>query len=399
MLIRIGIIKEEKTPADTRVAIVPSQAFQLMLHYNELLIKAVACETRCFSDNEYREMGVPVKNDVADCDILLGVKEVPYEKLIAGKTYLFFSHTIKKQQHNKKLLQEILKKKIRLVDYECITDNKGERVIAFGRFAGIVGAHNGLMAYGNRTGLFHLPRAFSFKDLSELNAFYKTIKLPPVKIVITGGGRVAKGALEVMQQLNIKQVTAEAFVKDTFNEAVFVQLDSNELYFRKDGQQLPITDFYQHPKDYECRFQPYYETADVMLNAIFWNADAPPFFTKAAMKQPSFRIKTIADISCDIDGSVPATSRATTIAEPVMGYNPQTEKEETPFQSHVIDIMSIDNLPNELPRDASESFGERMMNVVIPELLKPQSDMIARATIARDGKLTERFLYLQDYVA
>jgi len=399
MLTRIGIIKEEKIPPDTRVAVTPSQAFRLMLQHNELLFKAVACESRCFSDNEYREMGVPIKNQVEDCDILLGVKEVPVEKLLEGKTCLFFSHTIKKQPHNKKLLQEILKKKIRLVDYECITDEKGERVIAFGRFAGVVGAHNGLMAYGERTGLFHLPRAYSFKDLNELYAFYKTIKLPPVKIVITGGGRVAKGALEVMQQLNIKKVTADAFANNTFTEAVFVQLDSDELYFRKDGQQLPITDFYQNPKDYECRFQPYYETADVMLNAIYWNADAPPFFTKDEMKQPSFRIKTIADISCDIDGSVPATSRATTIAEPVMGYNPQTEKEEAPYLPHVIDIMSIDNLPNELPRDASESFGERMINEVIPELLKPQSDMIDRATIARDGKLTERYQYLKDYVA
>jgi saccharopine dehydrogenase (NAD+, L-lysine forming) len=397
-MIKIGIVKEEKNPPDTRVALIPSQAYQLMVQYDELLIKAAASEHRCFSDTEYREMAVPVKENVNDCEILVGVKEVPVEKLIEKKTYLFFSHTIKKQSHNKKLLQEILKKKIRLIDYECITDASGERVIAFGRFAGIVGAHNGLLAYGNRTGLFHFPRTHSFKDLNELFAFYKTIKLPAVKIVITGGGRVAKGALEVMFQLGIQRVTREAFVNKTFYEAVFVQLDSDELYVRKDGKQLPVEDFYKNPHEYECHFKPYYKTADIMLNAIFWNPAAPVFFSKEEMKNDSFNIKTIADISCDIDGAVPATTRATTIEQPVMGYNPHTEKEEDAYQPNVIDIMAVDNLPNELPRDASESFGEKMMTVVIPELLKPNSDMLERATIAINGNLTEKFFYLKDYV-
>lgn len=397
---KVGLIKEEKFPLDRRVALTPSQAYQLMVHYDDLLIKAASSPHRCFSDAEYREMGVPVKEHVHDCEILLGVKEVPPDKLLPNKTYLFFSHTIKKQPHNKKLLQEVLRKNIRLIDYECLTDEKGERIIAFGRFAGIIGAHNALWAYGQRTGSFSMPRAFTFGSAEALFDFYQEVKLPPVKIVITGGGRVAQGAIETMRSLNIRHVAPSDFLNLTQPaEPIYVQLDTADLYRRKDGQPLQVEDFYHHPSEYICVFKPYYESADIMINGIYWHPEAPRFFTKEEMKLPAFRIKTISDISCDINGSVPATLRSTTIENPVMGYNPITESEEAPYQAHVIDIISIDNLPNELPRDASEHFGEKLRELVLPELLQGHSVLIERATIARHGQLTERFSYLADYVA
>lgn len=395
---KIGIIREEKIPIDTRVALIPAHAIALKNIFSEVEVVAQQSPNRCFSDEEYRQQNIPVVNNVDDCDVLIGVKEVPVQNLIPNKTYFFFSHTIKKQPYNRKLLQVVVAKNITLIDYECITDNKGDRVIAFGRFAGIVGAHNGLMAYGKRTGLFNFPRAYDFKNLNKLYEFYKSVQLPAIKIVVTGGGRVAKGSLEVLEQLKIKRVSKNEFVNNQFSEAVYVQLDSEDLYFRKDGSPQPISDYYQNPELYECRFQPFYKTADIMMNAIFWNPKSPRFFTKAEMKQPDFKIKTIADISCDINGSVPATLRATTIAEPVMGYNPETEREETPYQNHVIDIMSIDNLPNELPKDASEAFSEKMLQIVIPELLKNKSVMIEQATIAKNGKLTRKYEYLQDFL-
>ena len=395
---KIGIIREEKNPPDTRVALIPTHANTLKNNFSEVQVVAQQSPNRCYSDEEYKRQNIPVVNNVDDCDVLIGVKEVPIENLVANKTYFFFSHTIKKQPYNQKLLKTVVAKNIRLIDYECITDDKGNRVIAFGRFAGIVGAHNGLMAYGTRTQQFNFPRAKSFKNLDELFSFYNTVKLPAVKIVITGGGRVAKGSIEVLKQLKIRSVSKNEFVNNNFSEAIYVQLDSEDLYFRKDSSQKPIPDFYAHPELYECQFQPYYKAADIMLNAIFWNPKAPVFFSKAEMKQPDFNIKTIADISCDIEGSIPATLKATTIANPVMGYNPETEKEDEPYQNHVIDIMSIDNLPNELPRDASESFSEKMLQIVIPELLKSNSDMIERATIARNGNLTTKYEYLRDYL-
>lgn len=395
---KIGIIREEKNPSDTRVALIPTHARDLKNNFSEVEVVAQQSPNRCFRNEEYKQQNIQVVNTVDDCDVLIGVKEVPVKNLIPNKTYFFFSHTIKKQPYNRKLLQAVVEKNITLIDYECITDNKGDRVIAFGRFAGIVGAHNGLMACGNRTGLFNFPRAHNFKNLNELYEFYKSVQLPAIKIVVTGGGRVAKGSLEVLEQLKIKRVNKNEFVNNQFSEAVYVQLDSEDLYFRKDKTQAVITEFYKHPEAYECRFQPYYKVADVMINAIFWNPKAPVFFTKENMKQPDFSIKTIADISCDIDGSVPATTRATTIAEPVMGYNPETESEDAPYQNHVIDIMSIDNLPNELPRDASEAFSEKMLQIVIPELLNYNSDMIERATIAKNGNLTSKYEYLRNYL-
>ncbi len=395
---KIGIIREQKNPPDTRVALIPTHARDLKNNFSEVEVVAQQSSNRCFSDEEYMQQNIQVVNSVDDCDVLIGVKEVPVQNLIPKKTYFFFSHTIKKQPYNRKLLQAVVEKNIRLIDYECITDNKGDRVIAFGRFAGIVGAHNGLMAYGNRTGLFKFPIAHSFKNLNDLYKFYKSVQLPAIKIVVTGGGRVAKGSLEVLDQLKIKRVNKNEFVNNQFSEAVYVQLDSEDLYFRKDKTKAPISDFYKHPEAYECHFQPYYKVADIMINAIFWSPKAPVFFTKENMKQPDFSIKTIADISCDIDGSVPATTRATTIAEPVMGYNPKTEKEDAPYQGHIIDIMSIDNLPNELPRDASEAFSEKMLQIVIPELLKSNSEMIDHATIAKNGNLTAKYEYLRNYL-
>lgn len=398
-MISIGIIIEDKTPPDTRVAISPEEAQKLKVLFPNLIVKVQSSNSRCFKDEEYQEKGIEVVENVDDCNILLGIKEVAIEKLIAHKTYLFFSHTIKKQAHNKKLLQTVLEKNIRLIDYECLVDEKDNRVIAFGRFAGIVGAHNGIMAYGIRTQQYSLKRAFEFKDLNTLYKFYSSVKLPAIKIVVTGGGRVAQGVLEVMKQLNISRVSIDAFTKNTFNEAVFVQLDSDDLYQRKDGKKLPIHDFYENPQDYLCNFKPFYASADIMINAVYWHPEAPLFFSKKEMNNPHFNIKTIADITCDINGSIPATTRATTIEEPVMGYNAHTEKEESPYQNHVIDIMSIDNLPNELPRDASAVFGEKMVALIIPELLKEHSDMIEKATIAKNGMLTKRYEYLSDYVA
>ncbi|HXH19647.1 MAG TPA: NAD(P)-dependent oxidoreductase [Chitinophagales bacterium] len=396
---KIGIIREGKIPPDSRVPLAPKQCRLLKEKYPEVEIKVQSSEIRCFSDREFREYGIPVVQDVSDCDILLGVKEVPLSQLIPNKTYLFFSHTIKKQPHNRKLLQEIIKKKIRLIDYECLTDEKGIRVIAFGRWAGIIGAHNGLYAWGRKTGKLSLKRVIAYKDFAELKEDYKRIIVPPLRIIITGDGRVASGAVEVMNLLRIKRVSPDDYLKHPFEgQAVYSQLSPKDIYTHTAGKPFELQDFFSHPQDYSCDFSKWYGSTDLMINAIYWDPRAPRYFSLEEMSRPDFKIKAIADISCDINGSVPATLRATTIAEPVMGYDPCTQKETLPFQPHTIDIMAIDNLPNELPRDASESFGEMMANVVIPELLKPRSEMIERATIAKDGALTKKFEYLRDYV-
>lgn len=398
--IKLGIIKERKTPPDYRVPLIPEQCKALSEHYHNASIAVEASLSRCFDNEEYVECGVEVLQDVSHCDILLGVKEVPIPNIIPGKTYLIFSHTHKKQPYNRRLLQAFIDNKCRLIDYELLTNDIGVRVIAFGHFAGLVGAHNGLLTWGKRTGRLDLDRAYNYKDLAAMLEAYKAIDIPPMKIVLTGNGRVAGGARDILDALGIKRLTPQEYLAiNEPQEAVYVQLDSKDLYKRKDGEPYRNEHFYANPGMYQSTFAPYTRDTDLMINAIYWDPKAPVFFTKEDMKQPEFGIKVIADITCDIEGSVPCTLKATTIAEPFMGYDPQSEQEIAPFQPLGIDIMSIDNLPNELPRDASKAFGEQLMENVLPQLLgKEAGQMINRATICKDGKLNDGFEYLQSYL-
>lgn len=398
--IKLGIIKERKTPPDYRVPLTPEQCKALLEQYDNVSIEAEESLSRCYANEEYENNGITLSKDVSHCDILLGVKEVPIPNIVPGKTYLIFSHTHKKQPYNRKLLQAFIDNNCRLIDYELLTNEVGVRVIAFGHFAGLVGAHNGLLTWGKRTGKLNLERAYKYKDLAAMLEAYKSVDIPPMKIVLTGSGRVAGGARDILDALQIKRLTPEEYLAmDEPNEAVYVQLDSKDLYKRKDGEPYKNEHFYAHPAMYESTFAPYTRGTDLMINAIYWDPQAPVFFTKEDMKSPGFGVKVIADITCDIEGSIPCTLKATTIADPFMGYDPKSGQEIAPFQPLGIDIMSIDNLPNELPRDASKAFGEQLTENVLPQLLgKEVGNMINRATICKNGKLNEGFEYLEDFL-
>lgn len=398
--VKIGLIREMKSPPDSRVVLTPAQCIQLQQQYPELDITVQRSSNRCYTDAEYAALGIPVVEDMADREILIGVKEVPVPEILPNRTYLCFSHTHKMQPYNRPLLQAFLEKGVKLVDYELLTDEQDKRVIAFGHFAGLVGAHNGLLTWGIRTGKLHLRRVKDYADYAALKEDYRTTTIPPVKIVLTGGGRVAGGAKEILDLLRIKEVTKEEYLQiDEPTEAVYVNLHTHDIYWHKGGHPFYYDHFYKFPEDYATTFAPYAHSTDVLINAIYWDPKAPRYFTLEEMAQPNFRIRTIADITCDIGGSVPATLRATTIAEPYMGYDPAKQQETTPFQPHSIDIMSIDNLPNELPRDASQVFGEQFIAHVLPELLGiKQTNMIARATICEGGQLGKGFGYLERFV-
>ena len=394
---RIGIIREAKFPPDARVILTPAQAEMIMKKNPSVEIVVQPSHGRCYHDDEFAARGIEVREDLHDRDILIGVKEVPYDLLIPEKTYMFFSHTIKKQPHNKKLMRALLEKKITMIDYECLKNEKGDRVIAFGRWAGIIGTYNGIWTWGERSALFHLKRAKDCVDFAEVEREYKNIHLPPIKIILTGTGRVAKGALELLRTLKIKEVSKEDFLSQNFQEAVFTSLDSADLYERIEGRGFDRTEFHSYPERYKSNFAPYSEVTDLLVNCIFWNPKAPRLFEKDDMRKSNFHIRVIADVACDVNGGIPATIRSTTINEPVFGYDATTESEIAPFIPESIDIMAIDNLPNELPRDASEEFGNRFLESVWDELLSENSRMIDGATICRNGKLNTPYNYLQDY--
>lgn len=357
------------------------------------------CPTRCYKDEEYQQAGIQVTEDISDCDILMGVKEVPVRQLIPNKTYFFFSHTIKKQAYNRKLLWAILDKKIRMIDFEALKDENENRLIAFGRFAGMVGAHNALWVYGQRTGTFSMPRMKDFHDYQEATDFYKTLKIPAIKIVLTGTGRVANGAAEVLRDMGIQEVNPTDFLEKPFQKAVFTQLSSHHYLARKNGSPFVKSYFHEQPNRFKSNFAPYWKVSDVMINGIYWDNNAPAFFTTEEMTSPEFNIQVIADITCDIApvASIPATLKSSTIADPVFGFDPRTGKETAPYLPSSVDMMTIDNLPNELPRDASESFGNQFLAHILPELFLAKSQTIEHATIAKDGHLTRYFRYLADY--
>lgn len=396
---KIGIIREGKVPNDSRVPLTPSHCKSIIDRGIDLVVQP--SKHRCYSDDEYTALGIPLQKDLSDRDILLGVKEVPIDQLLPDKTYFFFSHTIKEQVYNRDLLKACVDQNIRLIDYEVLTNDNGARVIAFGKFAGMVGAHNALWTYAQRTRLFDLPRLKDLKDYNEAKELYKSLSLPPMNIVLTGTGRVAGGAAMVLNDMGIKKISPISFIKESSDIPVFAQLNSFYYVKRKDGETFDSPqDFYDNPKSYTSDFQHFLATSDIMINGIFWDNDAPAFFTKKDMKDPNFRIKVIADVTCDIApvSSIPSTLEASTIADPVFGYDPMTEKKTAPYQEHSIDMMTIDNLPNELPRDASHAFGDMFMQYVFDELAKDESRILMRGSVAINGDLGPHFEYLRSYL-
>lgn len=398
---RIGLIKEGKTPPDKRVPLTPVQCKILMGKYSDLEILVESSPIRAFKDDEYRAEGIKVVDDMSGCSILFGVKEVPFEMLIPNKTYFFFSHTYKKQPYNRDLLKTILDKKISLIDYEVLTSERGKRLIGFGRYAGIVGAYNAFLAAGKKFERYELKPAHQCADRKEVERELKKVNLPDgFKTIITGKGRVAGGAMEILKTAGVRKVSPESFLSDQFSEPVYAQLTVEHYNKAKDGTEFDKASFYKFPERYESDFAKFSEAADMYIACHYWDADAPFIFTREDVKEDSFNLKIVADISCDIDGPVASTLRPSTIRKPLYGYDAEDEAETDFMDEAAIGVMAVDNLPCELPRDASEDFGKELIDKIFPELLgKQNSSVIRRATQTNlKGELTAEFAYLQDYV-
>ncbi|MBW3469344.1 NAD(P)-dependent oxidoreductase [Arthrospiribacter ruber] len=397
---KIGLIREGKNPPDKRVAFTPQQVKNIQEKYSGAIEFFVqSSPIRCYTDDEYSSLGIPVVDDVSHCDWLLGIKEVPISQLIPDKNYLFFSHTIKEQAYNRPLLQAILDKNIKLLDYEVLKNDKGQRTVAFGRWAGIVGAYNGLWTYGKKSGLFDLKRAHECFDRNELDQELAKVQLPPIKIVVTGTGRVGKGVLEVLETISLRQVSPHDLIHNYYDEAVFAVLDNDDYNRRKTDGGFEQQEFYTAPQKYESHFLKYAEVSDILIAAAYWDNRAPRLFTRSDIASEDFNISVIADITCDIEGSIPTTMKPSTIADPVYDVDRETFEILPAFgKQSSISVMAIDNLPTELPRNASEEFGSQLSEHFIPELLNEESKILDRATITKEGDLTIEFIYLKDFV-
>jgi len=399
--IKIGILRETKNPPDKRVAITPNGAAELIQKYPNIQLVVQPGKLRCFTDEEYEQKGIKLQEDLTDCDILLGVKEVDKQTFIPGKTYLFFAHVAKQQPYNKDMFKAMIANNITLIDYEYLTRKNGTRLVAFGRWAGIVGAYNGLRARGLRTGFFRLKPAFEYRDMSEMFAELAKITFKNIKIVVTGGGRVAHGAMETLNAAGITKVSPDDFLTKSFNHIVYTQLEPWHYVQHKKGDAFDLQHFFEHPQQYISKFEPYLKVADIFIACHFWDPQSPVFFNKEQLQNPDFNISVIADVSCDIERPIPTTLRASTIAEPFYDVEKNSCSERPPFSdpaSHVT-VMAIDNLPGELPRDSAEDFCSALINNVFDSLLSVDAEsIIENATILKNGQITPHFSHLHNYI-
>lgn len=398
--IKFGILREGKIPPDKRVPLTPHQCAQIQNTYHELEIVVQPSPIRAFSDEMYEEAGIVLQEDLSDCDILFGVKEVNINDLIPSKKFLFFSHTCKEQSYNRGLLRAILDKKIQLIDYELLKNSDRKRVTGFGRFAGIVGAYNGLYAYGKKTGSYDIKRVHACFDRKEMESELKNVSLPKhTKLVVTGFGKVGYGAREILELLPILEVGPEEFLTGTFDQPVFTHLETEDYYRRKSDNNYEKNDFYQRPGDYKAILNQYVKDADIYMSCHFWSKDAPKLLTQADLIAAK-KLKVVADISCDINDPIACTLRPSTIAEPLYGYNAERHEEGAWDDAQNIVVMAVDNLPCELPKEASEDFGMQLINNVIPHLLNgdPEGRIFRASESNFEGKLNESFEYLSDYV-
>ena len=404
--IKIGVVRETKIPPDHRVALPPAKIIELKQQLPHVEVVVQPSPMRCFSDAEYLELGISMQEDLSDCDILIGVKEVDIPTLITDKTYLFFAHVAKEQPYNRILILALLEKGIRMVDYEYLTDSYGVRLIAFGRWAGIVGAYNGLRGLGIHSNEYSLKPAHTCHDRQEMDAQLSKVELRNTRILLSGGGRVAQGAMETLGHLGIREVNPEEYSNNEFAEPVFCRIDPWHYVARRDGQQpFDQEHFFDYPEFYLSTSLKYLRKTDLYIAAHYWNPDSPRMFELDDLKsgvgaKKTMPIKVIADISCDINGSVPSTLRATTIAEPYYWFDPETGKELARGEAsrHIL-MMTVDNLPGELPRDASQEFSNVLVSQIIPRLTGDDPEnVIKRASITEAGELTEDYNYLDNYV-
>jgi hypothetical protein len=397
--IRIGVIKEGKVPPDFRTPLTPNQCKVLKTMYPQAEVVVQSSPIRTFTDQEYLNHGVEVVDDLSDCDIILGVKEVPIPALIPGKTFMFFSHTIKKQPYNRELLRALLDQKIRLIDYEVIKDKYRTRLIGFGRYAGIVGCYNGFLTYGLKHGTYSLKPAHACHDRKEVEEELKKVELPKnFRCLVTGFGRVGHGAKEIIDLLPIKEVSPEEYLTQTFNEPVYCQLEAAD-YYRDANGGFEKAAFYANPSEYKSILNQYALNSDMYVPCHYWDNKAPVLLTQADFQAAS-RLKVVADISCDIAGPIACTIRPSKIGNSMYGWNPNTNEECDMMEANAVAVMAVDNLPCELPKDASEDFGSELLKHVFPRLLGEDPDQIIHraSETTFEGTLNEPFQYLSDYV-
>jgi len=408
-IITLSVLAEARID-ENRVPFSPTQISYLLNKFSNLKIIVQPSNRRCFKDKDYLEAGAQITDNLSSADIIFGVKEVDISILIKDKTYLFFSHTSKVRQYigqtikdkaiiyKKELLKEVIKKNITLIDYENIRDasGKGYRYLGFGRFAGIIGAYNTLNLYLKLNNKQQLPRAFEINNYEQVKKLISKQNFNKLKILLIGSGRASKGAIELLKHANIRQVSINDYLNNKYDEAVFCNISAKKHVERKDGKDSSYQDYILNPHEYNSKVKNYLYDTDMFIACHYWDPKFPKLFSSKQINEFK-NLKIIGDVTCDINGSVPTTIRSTSISEPYYSINTDSMK-EIELGNKGIAVMAVDNLPSELPRDASEEFGNSVISEILPYLIDKDDGRINRATTASNGKFCENFTYLNDFI-
>ena len=401
-MIKIGILKETKTPIDNRVALTPDEIVALKERYPEAEFYVQKSDIRAFTDEEYAKLGIPVVESLENCDVMFGIKEAHVDSLLPNKHYIFFGHIAKMQPYNRPLIKKMIELGITFTDYEYLADDNNVRLCAFGWWAGVVGAYNTLRAYGLRTRKFELEKPSRTFTLDKLLANIKEVMpLCNTSVVITGNGRVSQGAQYVMQQVGATELTPNDFLSRTHTDTLlYTVLKTGNLVRRKSDGSYEKSDFRKNGSEYESVFDQYAFSAEILLSCHYWGPDQPVYLSKELLQDERLTIKVVGDVTCDIEGSIQSTLRASTHDEPFYDYNPTTMSEEAAFSNeHNISVMAVDTCPNALALDTSKYFGETLSEYVFPLILEGRFDdpILSRATILKNGHLTDKYSYLKEY--
>jgi alpha-aminoadipic semialdehyde synthase len=432
----VGIRRETKDPTEARVPLTPTHVKKIVENH-KINIFVQPSEKRVFKDLEYEKAGANLTDDLSKCDIIFGVKEVPMEELQPNTTYCFFSHTIKGQTYNMPMLQKILDDNITLIDYELIKDETNHRLVFFGDFAGYAGMINSLWVLGQRlkhegfdTPFAEIKQAKEYGSLREaeesISKVGEEIKkkalpddLQPFITVFTGYGNVSKGAQHIYNLLPVVEIHPEdvkhfSEVNKYANNAVFKsEFRKPHLYKpKKENAKFNLTEFGLHPDRYANRFEEFIPHLSMIINGIYWEPSYPPLLTKKYTRElynssVKPKLKVIGDITCDIGGSIELTEKPANSLNPCYVYDFDKDQIIDGWEGNGPVIMAVDKLPTELPREASESFGDALYPFVSAlvnlDFTKSFAKLdlpleISKAVITHKGKLTNDYKYLETFL-
>ena len=427
----LGIRREDKNKWEKRVPIIPEHIRELKEKYGiETIIQP--SPIRAFTDEMYREADATVKEELSP-NIIFAIKEIPISFFQPNKTYLFFSHTIKGQEHNIPMLKKMMELKCNLIDYEKITNENGRRLIFFGRYAGIAGMIDSLWAFGQRLKWMGIKSSFSeikqtihYQDLDDakeqISRIGEKIKkegishsISPIVVGFAGYGNVSLGAQEILDILPVKVISPEKIkdLADNYSENIIYKVvfkEKDMVKPKSSDHEFILQEYYDSPHLYQPIFQKYIPSLTILLNCIFWNEKYPRLVTKDYMKKnytDNFKLQVIGDISVDINGAIEFTEKVTTPDNPVFTYNPKSHIITDGYQEKGIVVLAVDNLPCEIPKESSREFSNSLFGF-IPKVVKADysvdfeeldlPDEIKRAVILYHGQLTPDYQYMNKFL-